>query len=172
LSFVSSPGQVDSATLEVYVSGQNISSLTAFQIIHLFLHIFALLVSRDTFVPTKILLKVGFLERDFERDQLAEKSYWTKMGQKIHCAYVNFRRPEKFPVEAVIILPMEPQRVSSACIVSMSRQEGRVMTRFHLHRLLQPRRRQQQQQQQQEHYRPHHQMIRIILNNWKLSMSS
>jgi hypothetical protein len=29
---------------------------------------------------------VGFLERDFERDHLAEKSYWTKMGQKIHCA--------------------------------------------------------------------------------------
>jgi hypothetical protein len=29
---------------------------------------------RDTFVPTKIVLKVGFLERDFERDHLAEKS--------------------------------------------------------------------------------------------------
>jgi hypothetical protein len=28
---------------------------------------------------------VGFLERDFERDHLAKKSYWTKMGQKIHC---------------------------------------------------------------------------------------
>jgi hypothetical protein len=49
------------------------------------LHIFSLLVSRDTFVPTKIVLKVGFLERDLERNHLAEKSYWTKMGQKIHC---------------------------------------------------------------------------------------
>jgi hypothetical protein len=37
-------------------------------------------------VPTKILLKVDFLERDFERDHLAEKSNWTKMGQKMHCA--------------------------------------------------------------------------------------
>jgi hypothetical protein len=25
---------------------------------------------------------MGFLWRDFERDHLAEKSYWTKMGQK------------------------------------------------------------------------------------------
>jgi hypothetical protein len=32
-------------------------------------------------VPTKILLKVGFLERVFERDHLAEK-----MGQKLHCS--------------------------------------------------------------------------------------
>jgi hypothetical protein len=37
-------------------------------------------------VPTKIVLKVDFLERDFERDHLAEKSNRTKMGQKIHCA--------------------------------------------------------------------------------------
>jgi hypothetical protein len=44
------------------------------------------LPSRDTFVPSKIVLKVGFLERDFERDHLAEKSKWTQMGQKIHCA--------------------------------------------------------------------------------------
>jgi hypothetical protein len=29
---------------------------------------------------------MGFLEREFERDHLAEKSKWTKMGQKIHCA--------------------------------------------------------------------------------------
>jgi hypothetical protein len=29
---------------------------------------------------------VGFLERDFERDHLAEKINRTKMGQKIHCA--------------------------------------------------------------------------------------
>jgi hypothetical protein len=36
-------------------------------------------------VPTKTVLKVGFLERDFERDHLAEKSNRTKMGQKIHC---------------------------------------------------------------------------------------
>jgi hypothetical protein len=28
---------------------------------------------------------VVFLERDFERDHLAEKSNRTKMGQKIHC---------------------------------------------------------------------------------------
>jgi hypothetical protein len=26
---------------------------------------------------------VGFLERDFERDHLADKSYWTKMGPKM-----------------------------------------------------------------------------------------
>jgi hypothetical protein len=37
-------------------------------------------------VPSKIVLKVGFIERDFERDHLAEKSNRTKMGQKIHCA--------------------------------------------------------------------------------------
>jgi hypothetical protein len=36
-------------------------------------------------VPPEIVLKVGFLERDFERDHLAEKSNRTKMGQKIHC---------------------------------------------------------------------------------------
>jgi hypothetical protein len=36
-------------------------------------------------VPTKIVVKVGFLERDFKRDHLAEKSNRTKMGQKIHC---------------------------------------------------------------------------------------
>jgi hypothetical protein len=33
---------------------------------------------------------VGFLERDFERDHLAEKSNRTKMGQKIHCEPVYF----------------------------------------------------------------------------------
>jgi hypothetical protein len=33
---------------------------------------------------------VGFLERDFERDHLAEKSNRTKMGQKIHCAVSAF----------------------------------------------------------------------------------
>jgi hypothetical protein len=31
---------------------------------------------------------VGFLERDFERDHLAEKSYRTKKGQKLHCELV------------------------------------------------------------------------------------
>jgi hypothetical protein len=46
-----------------------------------YLHIFTLLASRDTFVPTKIVLKVGFLERD----HLAEKSYRTKMGQNTLC---------------------------------------------------------------------------------------
>jgi hypothetical protein len=40
-------------------------------------------------VPTKIVLKVGFLERDFERNHLAEKSNRTKMGQKIHCGMVE-----------------------------------------------------------------------------------
>jgi hypothetical protein len=34
-------------------------------------------------VPTKTVLKVGFLERDFERDYLAEKTNQTKMGPKI-----------------------------------------------------------------------------------------
>jgi hypothetical protein len=34
---------------------------------------------------------VGFLERDFERDHLAEKSNRTKMGQKIHCAMTYFQ---------------------------------------------------------------------------------
>jgi hypothetical protein len=38
------------------------------------------LASRDTFVPSKIVLK-----RDFERNHLAEKSNRTQMGQKIHC---------------------------------------------------------------------------------------
>jgi hypothetical protein len=37
------------------------------------------------FAPTKIVLKVDFLEGDFERDHLAEKNNQTKMGQKIHC---------------------------------------------------------------------------------------
>jgi hypothetical protein len=37
-------------------------------------------------VSSKIVLKVVFLERDFERDHLAEKSNRTKIGQKIHCA--------------------------------------------------------------------------------------
>jgi hypothetical protein len=32
---------------------------------------------------------VGFLERDFERDHLAEKSNRTKMGQKIHCGFLG-----------------------------------------------------------------------------------
>jgi hypothetical protein len=36
-------------------------------------------------VPTKTVLKVGFLDRDFEPDHLAEKSNRTKMGPKIHC---------------------------------------------------------------------------------------
>jgi hypothetical protein len=43
-------------------------------------------------VPTKIVLKVGFLERDFERDHLAEKSYWTKMGPKMHCGVAGWKR--------------------------------------------------------------------------------
>jgi hypothetical protein len=43
---------------------------------------FPYLASTDTFAPTKIVLKVGFLERDFERDHLVEKSNRAKMGQK------------------------------------------------------------------------------------------
>jgi hypothetical protein len=39
------------------------------------LHIFTFLVSRDTFVPTKIVLKVDFLQRDFERDQVSSFVY-------------------------------------------------------------------------------------------------
>jgi hypothetical protein len=39
-------------------------------------------------VPTKTVLKVGFLERDFERDHLAEKS---NRGQKIHCVMANYQ---------------------------------------------------------------------------------
>jgi hypothetical protein len=35
---------------------------------------------------------VGFLERDFERDHLAEKNNRTKMGQKIHCAVGAFKK--------------------------------------------------------------------------------
>jgi hypothetical protein len=46
-------------------------------------------------VPTKIVLKVGFLERDFERDHLAEKSNRTKMGPKIHCAFLSFFDSDK-----------------------------------------------------------------------------
>jgi hypothetical protein len=37
---------------------------------------------------TLLCQQVDFLERDFERDHLAEKSNWTKLGQKIHCAMV------------------------------------------------------------------------------------
>jgi hypothetical protein len=33
-----------------------------------------------------VALQMGYLERDYERVHLAEKSYWTKIGQKIHCA--------------------------------------------------------------------------------------
>jgi hypothetical protein len=40
-------------------------------------------------VPTKIVLKVDFLERDFERDHLGEKSNRTKMGQKLQCALTS-----------------------------------------------------------------------------------
>jgi hypothetical protein len=54
------------------------------------LHIFTFLVSRDTFVSTKIVLKVDYLELDFERDHLAEKSYQTKMGQKKNCALPRY----------------------------------------------------------------------------------
>jgi hypothetical protein len=63
------------------------------QIIHLFkkvyffLHIFSILASRDTFVPTKIVLKVGFLKRDFERDHLAEKRYKQKWAKKYITGY-------------------------------------------------------------------------------------
>jgi hypothetical protein len=39
---------------------------------------------------------VGFLERDFERDHLAEKSNRTKMGPKIHCAVVTFEAKISF----------------------------------------------------------------------------
>jgi hypothetical protein len=38
-----------------------------------------------SFVPIKIVLKVGFLGLDFEHDHLAEKTYRTKMGHKLHC---------------------------------------------------------------------------------------
>jgi hypothetical protein len=38
-------------------------------------------------VPPKIVQKVGFHERDFEGDHLAEKSNRTKMGPKIHGAW-------------------------------------------------------------------------------------
>jgi hypothetical protein len=54
--------------LEVYISGQNFCCKS------FFLHIFALLVSRDTFVPTKIVLKVGFLEHDFGGKKLLDKN--------------------------------------------------------------------------------------------------
>jgi hypothetical protein len=38
-------------------------------------------------VPTKIVLKVDFLERDFERDHLAEKATGQKWAKKyiVHC---------------------------------------------------------------------------------------
>jgi hypothetical protein len=37
---------------------------------------------------------VGFLERDFEGDHLAEKRNRTKMGQKIHCAMSDSTIPK------------------------------------------------------------------------------
>jgi hypothetical protein len=54
-----------------------------------------LLVSRDTFVPTKIVLE----------PDLAEKSYRTEMGQKIHCelAIVHFlEMMEKWPFWGIV----------------------------------------------------------------------
>jgi hypothetical protein len=52
-------------------------------------------VSRDTFVPTKIVLKVDFLERDFKRDHLAEKSNRTKMIQ-IHKMWLKLATIDRF----------------------------------------------------------------------------
>jgi hypothetical protein len=50
------------------------------QLISFFLgEVLPTLASRETFVPSKIVLKVGFLEREFERNHLAEKSYWIKI---------------------------------------------------------------------------------------------
>jgi hypothetical protein len=44
---------------------------------------------------------VGFLERDFDHDHLAEKSNWTKMGQKIHFILQNlFDRPHCATLQA------------------------------------------------------------------------
>jgi hypothetical protein len=60
-------------------------------------------------VPTKIVLKVDFLESDFERDHLAEKSNRTKMGQKIHCAMGKY-----------IIYFVPPYSASSFCQSSIS----------------------------------------------------
>jgi hypothetical protein len=40
------------------------------------------LASRDTFESSKIVLKVGFLERDFERNHLAEKATGQKWAKK------------------------------------------------------------------------------------------
>jgi hypothetical protein len=39
---------------------------------------------------------VGFLERDFERDHLAEKSNQTKMGQKIQCEMAGRAGPKSY----------------------------------------------------------------------------
>jgi hypothetical protein len=44
-------------------------------------------------VPTKIVLKLGFLERDFERDHLAKKATgqkWDKNGPKKSRNFSNF----------------------------------------------------------------------------------
>jgi hypothetical protein len=46
-------------------------------------------------VPTKIVLRVGFLERDFDSDHLAEKSYWTIMGQKYTVRPASFEAGAK-----------------------------------------------------------------------------
>jgi hypothetical protein len=56
-------------------------------------------------VPTKTVLKVGFLERHFERDHLAEKSNRTKMGQKIHCAaeLIFLRAFKRFTAMAMLL---------------------------------------------------------------------
>jgi hypothetical protein len=45
---------------------------------------------------------VGFLERIFERDHLAEKSNRTKMGQKIHCAEQGYSTSSQQIVSANI----------------------------------------------------------------------
>jgi hypothetical protein len=46
---------------------------------------------------------VGFLERDFDHDHLAEKSNWTKMGQKIHFILQNLLdRPHCATIQAAL----------------------------------------------------------------------
>jgi hypothetical protein len=70
-------------------------------------------------VPPKIVLKVGFLERDFERDHLAEKSNRTKMGQKIHCAPPEKNLAPMYAPNPKILLGTLYTIIIMPCMVSM-----------------------------------------------------
>jgi hypothetical protein len=74
---------------------------------------------------------VGFLERDFDHDHLAEKSNWTKMGQKIHFILQNLLdRPHCATIQAALsAVALQPLRNVNLIILP-------VLTREHYTSLL------------------------------------